>query len=106
MNRPVLCNGKREDGSNCCWLDNGAKSLTVIDTGTLGEAAEDPTCFTAIQGPILLKLVPKYSFTRNDIGIGRSGNKIPSLIVLKGTEFIHHSRVLVSIFKSTLVALR
>jgi hypothetical protein len=48
MDRPVLSDGNGQNCPNSCRLDNRTESLTVVDTGALGEAPEHPTCFVPV----------------------------------------------------------
>ena len=52
MDRQVTGEGEREDGSDGGELDDGAKGLTVVHFGALGEAPKDPTGLVAVEGPV------------------------------------------------------
>jgi hypothetical protein len=43
MNRPVLGDGKGENGPDGGELDDGAESLIVVNSGALSDAPKDPT---------------------------------------------------------------
>jgi hypothetical protein len=59
MDRPVPGEIEGEDDTDGGELDDGAKGLVVVHSGTLGEASKDPTGLVVIEGAVRGQLVAK-----------------------------------------------
>jgi hypothetical protein len=81
MDRPVPGMSQREDGANRGWLDNGAESFSIINTGTLGETAKNPSSLVSVQRAISMKFVFENPFTGDHICLGRTRDEIPSVVI-------------------------
>ena len=81
MDWPVPEVNQGENSTNGSRLDDGAKRLVVINTGTLGEPAKHPASLVSVQGTIRMKLMLEDPFAGDHIRLGRTGNEIPSVVV-------------------------
>ena len=82
MNRPIPGVSQGEDSPDGSRLDDGAECLVVINAGTLGEPAKHPASLVSVQGTIGMKLMLEDPFAGDHICVGRTGNEIPSVVVL------------------------
>ena len=91
MNRPGGGNSKAENSAYSTRLNYRRESFIVINAMLLGIAATYPTCFVARESTIRVKLLTKHPLTRDNVGIGRTRNKLPGIIFSKGRIFFLHS---------------
>ena len=106
MNRPLVgeCNGV--DGAHGGQFHDRTERLLKINTGSLREAAEDPTRLVSIQGAIGLQLVSKNPFTCNHISTSGTWNKDPCVISVQGGKLVLHSEAPVVIIEGHAICLR
>lgn len=79
---PVARNSKREHSPNCSQFDNRTKSLAVVDTGLLGEPANNPTRLVTVEGAAGLEFLPVHPFTGHNIGTVWTRDKFPRVVCL------------------------
>jgi hypothetical protein len=72
------------------WLDNWAESLIVVDAGTLGEAAKNPTSLVPFKGAIRVEHVLEDPFASDEVGANRMRDKIPSVVGDQNIIFFLH----------------
>jgi hypothetical protein len=65
------------------WLDNWAESLIVVDTGTLGEAAKNPTSLVPFKGVVRVEHVLEDPFASDEVGANRMRTRSQVLLVIK-----------------------
>ena len=106
MNRPFIGERNDEDGAHGEWFHNQTERLLKINTGSLRDAAEDPTRLVSIQGAIGLQLVLKNLFTCNHISTSGTWNKVPHVISAQGCELVLHSEAPVVIIEGHAICLR
>jgi len=83
-----------------------AVCLIIIDTGTLSEAADHPSCLVAIEAPVVVVLHAEYPLAAHDMGTGGPRNQLPSLISLEGIKLGLHGRTPVGIFERSVNGVR
>ena len=99
MNRPLVGERNGEDGAHGGRFHEQTERLLRINTGSLREAAEDPTRPVSNQGAIGLQLVLKTPFTCNHISSSGTWNKVPHVISAQGGEIMLHSEAPVVIIE-------
>jgi hypothetical protein len=80
-----------DDGVKGSQFDNGTECLIVVDAGTLSETLKNPTGFVAVERAVSMKLVSENPFP--NIGVSRTLNKIPSIVVMKRNTLLFHGLV-------------
>ena len=90
MNRPVLVKSQAEDGANGGRLHIRTESFVEVDARSLSEPAKDPTRFVALEGSVGVELVFENPLAGDDVGVGRTRNKSPSVVGGEGLELILH----------------
>jgi hypothetical protein len=88
---PSSRHSKRENQTNCGWLHDWAKSVTIIDTMLLSEATCNEERLALINEAIWSLLGLEDPLAANNINIGRTRDKIPGTCLLQGCEFLSHS---------------
>jgi len=99
MNRPIPGMSYGEDCAYSGRLDNGAESFIVVDTGTLSEAAKDPTSLLTVQRAISMKFMFENPFSGDHVGLGWARNEVLSCIIHESSIFIFHDATPVRISK-------
>jgi len=99
VNRPVQGMSQGNDSMNSGRLDNRAESLVIVDAGLLGEPTEYPTSFVSVQRTISMKLVLENPFPGDHIRLGRTRDKIPSVVVQEGSMVFFHGLTPVRVSK-------
>jgi len=100
VDRPILGVCQSEYSTNSSGLDDGAECLVVINTGALSEAAEHPTSFVSVQGPVSVKLVFENPFSSDHVCLSRTRDEIPSMIVQESSILIFHGPTPMRVGKS------
>jgi hypothetical protein len=90
VDRPILGVSQSKDSADSSWLDDGAESLVVINSGVLGEPTKDLASFVSIQRAVGVELVLEYPLPSDHVSLGRSRNQIPSVIVQEGSILFFH----------------
>jgi hypothetical protein len=57
VNQPEAGDNWGEHGADRGWFDQWARGLIVVDAGSLGEAAMNPSSLVPVQGAIGIELV-------------------------------------------------
>jgi hypothetical protein len=81
MYQPVLGVSQGEDCVNRSGLDNRAESFIIINPGSLSEPTKYPTSLISVQRPICMKFVLENPLSGDNIGLGRTRNEIPVMII-------------------------
>jgi hypothetical protein len=68
VNRPGAGDGQGEHGANRGRLDHRAEGLIVVNAGSLGEAAKNPTSLVPVQGTVVIELVHENPLAGDDAG--------------------------------------
>lgn len=97
---------KRKANPNSGGFDHGTGRLVKINTEFLGESTENPPCLVLVKKAIEVKFVLKDPPVRNNVGIERGTNKIPSIVRQDGMILIDHSNMPVEVFESSTNKLR
>lgn len=79
-NLPVGGESDGEDNPNGSWFNHGAKDLVEVNAVLLGETAQHPTCFIAIEATVRFELVTEEPLARDDVGGGGRTHKIPRVV--------------------------
>jgi hypothetical protein len=77
---------------NHCELHNGAKSLIIIDTGTLRDPTKNSSSLVPLECPIGLELVLEHPLAGDNIGAPGVRNQVPSAIGHESGVLFPHSR--------------
>jgi hypothetical protein len=88
---PSSRHSKRENQTNCGWLHDWAKGVTIINTMLLSEATGNKACLVLINGAIRSLLGLKDPLTANNINASRTRDKLPGMCLLQGGELLSHS---------------
>jgi hypothetical protein len=80
MNRPEAGDNQGEHGADRGRLDYRAEGLIIVDVGSLGEAAKNPTSLVPFYGAVGIKLVPKNPLVGDDVGPNGARDKIPGVV--------------------------
>ena len=101
--RPVVGHNKRKDNTNSGSLDDRAKSVSVVKTRYLCIAVGNKAGFEMLDRSIGQILGPKHPFGIHNVGVGRSRDQNPGMIILQRLNFFIHgsepSRILSSRFE-------
>jgi hypothetical protein len=89
MDRPTPGEGERENGSNNGELDDRAKCLVVVHSGTLGEASKHSTGLLAVEGAIRGQLVVKNSLAGDHVGSRWTRHQVPGVVGQQGRVLLH-----------------
>jgi hypothetical protein len=103
---PLAGDSQREHCPDGGRLDNRAEGLGKVDARTLGEAAKNPTCLVTLQGTVGMELVLEDPLARDDVGMSRARDQVPSLVLEKGGVFFLHSSPPIGIGEGTTEGLR
>jgi hypothetical protein len=98
MNGPRARDSQGEHGVVHCRLDHQAEGLIVVDTGSLGEAAKDPSSLL-FQRVVRAELLLKKPFVSGEVGANGARDKVPGVVVDQGSKFFFHGTVPVRIDK-------
>jgi hypothetical protein len=80
MNRPGAGDGQGEHGVDHGRHDYRAECLIVVDTGSLGEAAKNPTSLVPFLGDIRIEFVLENPLVGDDVGANGAMDKIPGVV--------------------------
>jgi hypothetical protein len=86
MNWPRVRNSQGEHDLDCGWLDHRAKGLTIVDAGSLGEAAKDPQALYRSKEPSELNLCLKIHLPVTTLEPTGRGTRSRVLLVIKATN--------------------
>uniref|UniRef100_J3N9D8 Uncharacterized protein n=1 Tax=Oryza brachyantha TaxID=4533 RepID=J3N9D8_ORYBR len=87
---PVAGDGEAEDDSDDCRLDDGTKSLVVVDAELLQVSANHPTHLEPSKGAICMKLEFENPFASDDINLRETRNQGPCVVVNQHLVFVMH----------------
>jgi hypothetical protein len=99
VNRPGAGDDQGEHGADCGRLDHRGECLIVVDAGSLGEAAKNPTSLVPVQGAIRIELVLKNPLAGDDVGANRTRDKISCVFGDQGSKLFFHDAMPVQIGK-------
>jgi hypothetical protein len=80
MNEPRAGDSQGEHSVDRGRLDHQDEGLIVVDAGSLGEAAKNPTSLVPIQRAIRTELVHENPLDSYDVGANRARDKFPSVV--------------------------
>jgi hypothetical protein len=92
--------------ANGVRVNNGRKDFIVVNTFLLRITMAYPSSFVASKTTISMKLVTKNPFSRNNVGIRGTRNKLPSVIFKQGIKFVFHGGSPMRIKKSGFIGFR
>jgi hypothetical protein len=72
------------------WTYHLGKRVCEVNAGALAEAMHHPTHLVALKCTIRKQLLLEYSFAGDEVGLGRIGNELPSLVLLQSVELLLH----------------
>jgi hypothetical protein len=81
-----------EDNPYSGGLDDWTERLIIINTWTLRVATDNPTSLVTSKTTIRVELMTVNPLPSDDVGMRRTGNKGPSLVVNKSVVLISHGR--------------
>jgi hypothetical protein len=90
MNRPGAGDSQGEDGADHGRLDHRAEGLIIVNAGSLGEAAKNPTSLVPFQGAVGIKLVLENPLAGDDVGANGARDKISCVVGDQSSKFFFH----------------
>jgi hypothetical protein len=97
MNQPGAEVGQGEHSVDRGQLDHRAEGLIVVDIGSLGEAAKDPTSIVSLQRTVRVELVPENPSIGEDVGANGVRDKVSGVVGDQGRKLFFHGAMPVQI---------
>jgi len=103
---PISRRRDAEDGADRGRLDDGAECLVVVNTGLLGEPADDPACLVPGEGAVGVELVLEQPLASDDVRTRRPRYEAPSAVVDQRLVLFRHRSAPIGIGECTAIVHR